>query len=253
MQICLGECEKAERRKEAFAKTESMETLQQELLREPAEGQEETIAERLREIAGDLDRLYEQRMRDNRERDRLQEEWDKTAEAAERLTALQETYDRERKKYQLLKQTRDYLEQAKISFTAKYMRPVLESFGKYYTAIAGEDAGRYHMDANMEITVDAAGMQREMRFFSEGYRDMAGICMRMALVDAMYREEKPFVVFDDPFAALDAQKLKGALAFLEKTAQTYQILYFTCQESRCAGRRDRDSGGNDCYFPQIFV
>lgn len=235
VQICLAECEKAEQRKEAFAKTESMETLQQEFSQQPVEGQEETIAERLREIAGELDRLYEQRMRDNRELDRLQEEWDKTAEAAERLTVLQETYDRERKKYHLLKQTRDYLEQAKISFTTKYMRPMLESFGKYYTAIAGEDSGRYHMDANMEITVDEAGMQRKMRFFSEGYRDMIGICMRMALVDAMYREEKPFVIFDDPFAALDAQKLGGALAFLEKTAQTYQILYFTCQESRCIG------------------
>ena len=245
VQSCLSECEKAEKEKKDFEQAENTDLLRQEIPQEPVEGEERAIAERLREIDQESDRLYEQRIRDNRELDRLREEWDKTQEAAESLTVLQETYDRERKKYQLLKQTRAFLEQAKISFTAKYMRPMLESFGRYYTDIAGGDAGRYHMDANMEITADEAGMQREMRFFSEGYRDLTGICMRMALVEAMYREEKPFVIFDDPFASLDDRKLKGALAFLEKTAQTYQILYFTCQESR--------GHANDCHLPKTFV
>ena len=75
-------------------------------------------------------------------------------------------------------------------------------------------------------------MQREPRFFSVGYRDLIGICMRMALVDAMYEEEKPFVLFDDPFANLDNVKLEGGLKLLGQIAREYQVLYFTCHESR---------------------
>ena len=75
-------------------------------------------------------------------------------------------------------------------------------------------------------------MQREPRFFRAGYRDLLGICMRMALVDAMYEEEKPFILFDDPFANLDNAKLEGGLKLLDQIAREYQVLYFTCHESR---------------------
>ena len=75
-------------------------------------------------------------------------------------------------------------------------------------------------------------MQRDVRFFSAGYRDLIGVCMRMALVETMYQAEKPFIIFDDPFANLDQDKMDGALTLLRNIAEEYQILYFTCHESR---------------------
>jgi uncharacterized protein YhaN len=56
--------------------------------------------------------------------------------------------------------------------------------------------------------------------------------MRMALVDAMFSDEKPFVVFDDPFADFDQQKITGGLEFLKQISTKYQVVYFTCHESR---------------------
>ena len=41
---------------------------------------------------------------------------------------------------------------------------------------------------------------------SEGRKDLAGICARMAMVDAMYEKDKPFLVFDDSFVNLDDEK-----------------------------------------------
>ena len=62
--------------------------------------------------------------------------------------------------------------------------------------------------------------------------------MRMALVDAMYREEKPMVVFDDPFVNLDREKTEAALKFLEEIGKEYQVIYFTCHESRAGAIKD---------------
>ena len=81
-------------------------------------------------------------------------------------------------------------------------------------------------------------MQRETNVFSEGGKDLLGVCMRMALVDAMYRDEKPMVVFDDPFVNLDREKTEAALRFLEEIGKEYQVIYFTCHESRAGAIKD---------------
>jgi len=62
---------------------------------------------------------------------------------------------------------------------------------------------------------------------------MVGLCRRMAMVDAMYGKEKPFLILDDPFVNLDESRLEGAKEFLNRLAETYQIIYFSCHESRC--------------------
>ena len=62
--------------------------------------------------------------------------------------------------------------------------------------------------------------------------EFAGICTRLALVEAMYEGEKPFLILDDPFVNLDEEKVTKGRELLNKLSETYQILYFTCHESR---------------------
>ena len=54
----------------------------------------------------------------------------------------------------------------------------------------------------------------------------------LALVDAMYQAEKPFLILDDPFVNLDDGHTKQALELLAELAQNRQILYLTCSTSR---------------------
>ena len=58
------------------------------------------------------------------------------------------------------------------------------------------------------------------------------LARRMAFIDAMYEEEKPFILLDDPFINLDPPKVEGGMRFLEAIAREHQVLYFTCHESR---------------------
>ena len=59
------------------------------------------------------------------------------------------------------------------------------------------------IDADTKLTVMEQNMPRDIGYLSAGKQDLVGVCMRMALVEAMYKEEKPFLIFDDPFVNLD--------------------------------------------------
>lgn len=231
---CKTEYEKAKDQKEAFEQQEDMEALHKI---KPAEDSEslEDIGSRLSKIAERLEEVQGYIGDYKRQLDELREAADRLTEEEQRLANMKEKYAADSQKYELLKKTKELLGQAKTSFTAKYTEPLRASFEKYYELLTNESGRHYRMDANHALTVEEKGMQRDPRFFSAGYRDLIGICMRMALVDAMYQEEKPFIIFDDPFANLDKEKVKGALALLHSICKEYQVLYFTCHESRIRG------------------
>lgn len=160
----------------------------------------------------------------------LQEKADELAALRVELEERKETYDEGIRKYNLLLKTMELLQRARDTLTARYMGPVQKGFEKYYRMLTGEEASGYQFDAGANLTVQELGMSREIRFLSEGRKDLAGICTRMALVDAMYEGEKPFLVMDDPFVNLDDTKLKKATDFLQEIGKEYQVIYFTCHE-----------------------
>lgn len=150
----------------------------------------------------------------------------------EQRKLLLEEYEQGLIKFERLKRTKEYLAKAKASYTAKYRNPLLESFSSYYEMLTGERAVGYHLDANLCLTREVLGDQREMKYFSQGWKNLTALCMRVALVDAMYQKELPFLIFDDPFVHLDQKKTEAGKAFLSKLSKKYQIIYFTCHESR---------------------
>lgn len=152
--------------------------------------------------------------------------------AKERLEILKAEIEESTKKYQLIEKTQKLLTKAKEALTARYIKPLKDSYSKYYEVIAGEVAEAYHLDANANLTVDQVGMQREVTTLSAGYKDLVGLCLRLAFVEAMYEEEKPMIILDDPFVNLDQQKLQGGKALLEVLVKEYQVIYLTCHESR---------------------
>lgn len=186
------------------------------------------IEARLSEISEELEKNHTSMLSYDRQLEQLQESKDSITDSEKELTELQELYAHNEKKYEVLKNTQKYLEQAKISLTARYTKPIKDGFDKYFRLLTGIESENYQMDANLDMYVREQGMPRKIEFLSTGYQDMVGICMRMALIDAMYKEEKPFVIFDDPFVNLDDEKTEGAMELLNMIAKEYQIVYFTC-------------------------
>ena len=54
----------------------------------------------------------------------------------------------------------------------------------------------------------------------------------MAMIDAMYENEMPFLIFDDPFVNQDDERLKYGVRFLGEVGKEYQVIYLTCHTSR---------------------
>ena len=112
------------------------------------------------------------------------------------------------------------------------MEPISQSFGKYYDRLVKNNLDEWKIDTNIGFQIREEGELRDVQWLSAGGQDLIGFCMHLALVDVMYREEKPFLLLDDPFVNLDESKTESAMQLLTEVAAEYQIIYFTCHESR---------------------
>ena len=175
-------------------------------------------------------------------RQRLSEAQRKSGELKERISrcedsvrllpGLREELRVLRERYDTCTMTIRYLQEARNSFNARYMNPFLRSFARYFSMLTGESAEAVRTDADFSISVMSGGLPRDPSLMSEGTKDLISLCRRMAMIDAMYPGEKPFLVLDDPFSNLDDERVKGGLRFLRSASLEYQILYLTCHRSR---------------------
>ena len=193
----------------------------------------------LEELAGQMmhtDNMIEEYLQQieqcNKQLESLQVQSDECENCRHELEELQNVQEEEKNKERLLKLTKQIMEDSKQSFTSEYMGPVMAGFRKYYTILTGCEPDAYSLDADTKLTVMEQNMPRDIGYLSAGKQDLVGICMRMALVEAMYKEEKPFLIFDDPFVNLDDNNIKGAMKLLDEIAKDYQVIYFTCSKSR---------------------
>lgn len=165
----------------------------------------------------------------------MQEQLDARDEKQEQLEICKRDQELEAQTYHTLQLTQEFLQTAKEQFSARYLGPIENGFGKYYELLTNDESGNWMVNANIDVQVKEQGELRETKWLSAGYQDLLGICMRLALVDAMYPEEKPFLVLDDPFVNLDEDKVQHGNELLQKISGEYQILYFTCHSSRMSG------------------
>ena len=192
----------------------------------------EEIHESILMLNGELERVWEEGTKNQRALDELQEQYGAWEENRVKLLQLKELQEVQQKKYNLVLKAREKLLTAKETMTAKYAGPMLEKFGRYYELLAKEPAQHFRIDANTAISVEECGRQRSAGTLSRGLRDLLGIALRVAFVDAMYPQEKPVLIMDDPFVNLDDSKVLSGGEFLLEVSKEYQIIYFTCSAAR---------------------
>lgn len=161
----------------------------------------------------------------------LQEERAVLEDIKGQIADSEEKLDGYIRNYKIMEYTASYLAKAKDELSLKYTGPTMKAFEKYYGAFS-EDITNFRIDTDFNLTKIEAGAQRSPSSFSLGLRDVTDFCMRLALVDAMYEKEKPFVILDDPFINMDMKNLNAAKKVMDMLAKEYQVIYFTCHETR---------------------
>ncbi len=135
-------------------------------------------------------------------------------------------------KYEITKQTVEYLKKAEDSLKAKYIDPIKNSLVKYINPLEETIGKKLGVDADFDIYFIEEGKQRDYKHLSDGELTMVLFCFKLAILDNIFTEDKPFIILDDLFAFLDKNNLKNSLALLKKLSQDRQIFYFTCHDSR---------------------
>ena len=177
--------------------------------------------------------VLETQLRDLRqEHDTLRRIVDELPECLDQIERLTEQKAEAKKAYDLLIKTQDYLQMAKDRLSHSYVGPVERSFKQYADELMDGQLGQVLMDNDLNLLIDEKGKAREAELFSTGTYECMMLCMRMALIDALFTDEQPFLVLDDPFANLDDRHTQRALDMVKRIAQKHRIIYLVCNSSR---------------------
>ena len=159
-------------------------------------------------------------------------ELDSLDEYENNLEILRLTKENLTKELKTIKFAETYLKQANDNLSAKYLMPMKMGFEKYLNLIVGENDRRFRIDTDLKVTFEEYGETHEFDYLSKGYQGVVDLCVRFALVDALFTKEKPFLIFDDPFVNMDKQKIEKVLGLLNNISTEYQIIYMVCHQSR---------------------
>ncbi len=151
------------------------------------------------------------------------------------LIAEKAVVDAEEKKYQknldIIVKTKKYLTEAHEKMAARYLEKTASGFKRYARAIGGEE-GEFVIDTDLTLTKYEGASARRRESYSRGTRELYALSLRLALTDALFDGELPFIILDDPFMALDDKTAAAALSLLREISKTKQVIYFTCSKSR---------------------
>ncbi len=127
---------------------------------------------------------------------------------------------------------RKLLQSAKIGLSSRYLKDMQQSFSENFSSLIGKASPEVLINANLGVSFREIGGQKEKAWYSSGQQAAMSLSLRLALIDAIFEDERPFLVLDDPFTDLDAEKMKNAAQMLRSLAKKFQIIYFTCHSSR---------------------
>lgn len=236
-----SETDTCEEERDAFAEKYNITEEERSLLfQDPESGEQADGTDSGEDLAGSIRRVTEEAARSRETVHSLQEQLEAAQNSLNECLAARDRYEEESQaleamqdEYNIITKASEYLSKAKDAYSSHYMKPILDSFRACFRILTGGEEADFEINSDLEIMLRAYGMLHPVRSLSEGWQDLIALCRRIALVEAMYPGEKPFLILDDPFVNLDTVKVKGGMELLRDLAGDYQILYFTCSESRC--------------------
>lgn len=185
---------------------------------ESIEREYESQASRLKVIDGEIYNTEEQTSYLDSKTEELEQQCGKLSEYESSLKLYMDTI------YEL-KAAQEALKQ-------KYVGPVKKAFVKYAEQMEEQLGEKVEMDRDFSISFDRSGELRSDAYLSQGQKSLCSLCFRLAVIDNIYKQNKPFVIMDDPFVHLDEKHLKNVLDAVETLALGRQIIYFCCHPSR---------------------
>ena len=101
--------------------------------------------------------------------------------------------------------------------------------GKLFSAMTDGKYDAIGVDSDFSLSFSDGSAMREASFLSAGTGDLAYICLRMALIELLYKRSVPPFLFDESFSRMDDGRMRKVLSLISKyTQKDYQSILFTC-------------------------
>ncbi|MBQ8495930.1 MAG: AAA family ATPase [Clostridia bacterium] len=106
---------------------------------------------------------------------------------------------------------------------------IAKNAGKLLGAMTDGKYTELGLDTEFLMRFSDGSSMRDASLLSAGTGDLAYICLRIALIDLLYKKSVPPFLFDESFVRMDDGRMKKLLALIHKYAGVhYQSVIFTC-------------------------
>ena len=132
---------------------------------------------------------------------------------------------------EIILKTISMLTEASDKMTSRYIGPTKAKLAEYIKEI-GNVTDEIALSTDFVLKIVDRGETRGEESYSRGVRDVYAFALRLALSESLWNGDLPFLIMDDPFTALDGERLAKARALVERIAKDKQVIYFTCSRER---------------------
>ena len=152
------------------------------------------------------------------------------AELTGQLQAVKERIQRLEDLYTAVQIAQDTLQQASATLQQRFAPRISQRAKALFSELT---EGRYdRLTLTRDLTLEAGATGEDTLhsalWRSEGTADQLYFCLRLAVAEALTPHAP--LVLDDALARFDEQRLAQAMKLLQETAQSRQVILFTCQK-----------------------
>ena len=151
-------------------------------------------------------------------------------ELAEKIAVTTDEINDLSRKHHALVMAYDELEAAAKDLRESVSPRLAESAGQIMSSLTSGKYDRLGVGHSLELAYDADAQTHGIEYMSAGTRDAAYLSLRFALIDLLYGDKTPPLIFDESFSRLDDSRYGCVLAVISEMADRgAQTLLFTSQ------------------------
>ena len=155
----------------------------------------------------------------------------KPSELAEKKASLDEEIDTLSFKWNAYMLAIESLEAASGKLREGISPKLAKSAAKLMGALTDGKYTELGVDMNFGLSFSDGTAMRDAVLFSAGTGDLAYLCLRIALIELLYKKSVPPFLFDESFVRMDDTRLARVLSLIYKYSERHlQSILFTCHE-----------------------
>lgn len=157
------------------------------------------------------------------------------AQAEEEVALLEDDIRRETLHMDAIKLLFETVHKCRIEAVESVAMPVEDATTRLLHRMAGRRIGRIKIGQTFEpsgVSPELADSTVDLINLSGGEQEQLYLATRLALAEALAKEERQMVVLDDVLTATDTGRLARVMNILEEASERLQILILTCHPER---------------------